>query len=299
MSYNVRYFGHALKGIASTRNAKRRIAEAMSEVPADLIALQEVEARSVRSAIAHRGGRGLQLAAFVEALDEAYRVRGSPSPYSAYYFPAHVYRLGIVKFYTTGLAILVNQNALSVIDRSAPHAITHLASPRLKRVKQARIAAHLELETATGRRFHFFNTHLSLPSPWSRSFWKDDFKLGFGLNQLEEAKSLLRFVGEVAAGAPHLIAGDFNSRPASSVYRYVVAQGRLRSIQEELGQVRSDAPEAFATAGFLRMRMHLDHIFASPEFGALGLEGTLPFGDVRSRFHGLSDHSPIVARIEL
>src|SRR5205085_1343261 len=45
LSYNVRYFGHALRGLASTRGSKRAIADALSslEPAADIICLQEVE----------------------------------------------------------------------------------------------------------------------------------------------------------------------------------------------------------------------------------------------------------------
>ena len=58
VSYNVRYFGHALKGLASTAGAKTRISRAIAslrELP-DVGCLQEVETRPLRSGLAHRGG---------------------------------------------------------------------------------------------------------------------------------------------------------------------------------------------------------------------------------------------------
>jgi hypothetical protein len=42
--------------------------------------------------------------------------------------------------------------------------------------------------------------------------------------------------------------------------------------------------------------MHLDHLFSSPGVRWLDLDGTLPFGDARSPFHGKSDHVPLIAR---
>ena len=56
VSYNVRYFGHALKGLASTATSKQDIADAISNLTpmADVIALQEVETKSIRSSAAHR-----------------------------------------------------------------------------------------------------------------------------------------------------------------------------------------------------------------------------------------------------
>src|SRR5205085_10649684 len=51
VSYNVRYFGHALRGLASTRGGKRGVAEALAALDpaADIVCLQEVETISLRS----------------------------------------------------------------------------------------------------------------------------------------------------------------------------------------------------------------------------------------------------------
>ena len=51
LSYNVRYFGHSLRGIASTRAGKQGIAACiarLAEAP-HVICLQEVETISLRS----------------------------------------------------------------------------------------------------------------------------------------------------------------------------------------------------------------------------------------------------------
>ena len=54
MTYNVRYFGHATRGIASTGPAFRRIARSLAALDPlpDLVCLQEVETQSLRSTTA-------------------------------------------------------------------------------------------------------------------------------------------------------------------------------------------------------------------------------------------------------
>jgi len=106
MSYNVRYFGHALRGLASTRRSKLGIARGISALdPApDVICLQEVETSSVRANIAAGKRRGeTQLEAFTDAPSQAW---GSAAcPYGALYFRAHTDGLARWPVYTTGLAV--------------------------------------------------------------------------------------------------------------------------------------------------------------------------------------------------
>ncbi|RYZ16485.1 MAG: endonuclease, partial [Myxococcaceae bacterium] len=51
VTYNVRYFGHMLKGLASTIGPKRRVAAALATLDPlpDVVCLQEVETSSIRS----------------------------------------------------------------------------------------------------------------------------------------------------------------------------------------------------------------------------------------------------------
>ena len=81
VSYNVRYFGHALRGLASTRRSKRAIAEALASLipAADIVCLQEVETISLRSRLAFRKGHEAetQLEAFMGELEQAYDKRQS------------------------------------------------------------------------------------------------------------------------------------------------------------------------------------------------------------------------------
>ena len=305
VSYNVRYFGHGLKGLASTAGAKSRIANALSALDPlpDLIALQEVETKSLRAGLAHRGAHPAetQLEAFLRYVDDDFKRRGQVMPYRAWYFPAHVYKLGPLKLYTTGLAMLVNCRQLEVISDNGhkPHHITHHRSDTLKQVKQTRIAAHLRLEDLKGRRFHLFNTHLSLPTLWAKEFWSQPRKMGFGANQIAEARAVAQYAAATAKQEPYLVVGDFNTAPMTPVYRYLTGEAKLRGAQEQLKQIDPTRSESFATAGFMNLRMHLDHLFASGDVDFTDLKGTCTFGDPSSPFTRLSDHVPLIANFEL
>ena len=305
MSYNVRYFGHALRGLASTRGSKRLIAEslaALSPLPS-VICLQEVETRSLRSRLAYRGGSAgeTQLEAFMGeleiALDEAHR----PFRYQAFYFPAHVNLLRSVALSSMGLAMLVDKGSLSIDKHNveAPEKITHHHVRALKDRKQGRICAHMRVETRAHRPLHVFNTHLSLPTPFAADFWMVRDKMGFGINQLHEAKTLAAYVRRMAVDEPFIICGDFNSPPGSPVYRYLTEEAGFTGAQQALGQIDGKTSRAFPTAGFLRLRMHLDHLFGGNGVQFVDLEGTSPFGDQESPFAGRSDHMPLITRLRL
>ncbi|HXX31329.1 MAG TPA: endonuclease/exonuclease/phosphatase family protein [Myxococcaceae bacterium] len=300
VSYNVRYFGHALKGLATTRRSMEGIARGLAHlVPAaDLVCFQEVETRSLRSTLAFRAHRDTQLESFMEALEAEYRRLKRPFPYEAFHFPAHTYRFRRTTLYTTGLAVLVDTQRLTVQGHNvkAPHPITHHHVARLRNTKQSRICAHVRLTTGPGRVLHLFNTHLSLPTPFARSFWSARAKMGFGPNQLQEARKLVAYVQALAGSEPFLVCGDFNSPPASLVYRFLTEEAHWSGAQEKLEQIDPVAP-TFATAGFFRLRMHLDHLFGGNGIRWVDLEGTAPYG--AGPFHGLSDHVPLIARFQV
>ncbi|HET9554781.1 MAG TPA: endonuclease/exonuclease/phosphatase family protein [Anaeromyxobacteraceae bacterium] len=302
VSYNVRYFGHALKGLASTRASRRRIAEtlALLDPPADVVCLQEIETISLRSRVAARGHlpRETQLEAFMRELEAAFEARGKLSPYEGYYFRAHVHRLRSIPITTTGLAVLVAGPRLSVEGHNvdSPHHITHHHVERFKDRKQTRICAHLALRTPGGRPLHVFNTHLSLPTPFARTFWSEPRRMGFGPNQLAEARTLAGFVRELAGREPFVVCGDFNSAPGSPVYQFLTGEAGLTSAQERLGLCDPARPAAFPTAGFFHLRMHLDHVFFGNGVKVVDLEGTRPYGARGAPFSGLSDHVPLIGR---
>jgi endonuclease/exonuclease/phosphatase family metal-dependent hydrolase len=303
VSYNVRYFGHALKGLASTRHSERRIARHLAALDplADVICLQEIETISLRSRLAYgRARHGVtQLESFMAELDSAFTRAGRPFPYDGFYFQAHANKIRRLAITTHGLAILVNTRRLRVGSHNvdSPHHITHHHVERFRGRKQARICAHVELVEPSGRRFHVFNTHISLPTPFAARFWTRPERMGWGPNQLREAHTLAAFVRRHAGNEPFLVCGDFNSSPGSPVFRYLTRRARFESAQQVLGQLDDADPRAHPTAGFMQLRMHLDHIFYGNGVRFLDLEGTRPFGDRRSPFTGLSDHVPLIGRL--
>ena len=73
----------------------------------------------------------------------------------------------------------------------------------------------------------------------------------------------------------------------------------LSCAQGAVGQIDPHLSRGFPTAGFMHLRMHLDHVFGSQGVRWLDMQGTHPFGDLQSPFHGLSDHMPLIARFAL
>ena len=110
VSYNVRYFGHALKGLASTRTGKRSIARGIASlIPLPhIVCLQEVETSSLRSTLAFRpkSPEETQLESFMAELESAFEELGRPMPYEAFYFRAHANRIGTRAISTMGLAVV-------------------------------------------------------------------------------------------------------------------------------------------------------------------------------------------------
>jgi endonuclease/exonuclease/phosphatase family metal-dependent hydrolase len=303
VTYNVRYFGHALKGLASTRASERRIARHLAALDpiADVVCLQEIETISLRSRLAYgRAGPGVtQLESFMAGMESAFAASGKPFPYDGFYFQAHANRIRKLNITTHGLAILVNTRRLRVASHNvdSPHHITHHHVERFRGRKQGRICAHMELVEPSGRRFHVFNTHISLPTPFAAGFWTRPERMGWGPNQLHEAHTLVGFVRRHAGNEPFVVCGDFNSSPGSPVFRYLTRRARFESAQQAMGQLADEDPRAHPTAGFMQLRMHLDHIFYGNGVRFLDLDGTRPFGDRKSPFAGLSDHVPLIGRL--
>lgn len=304
MSYNVRYFGHGMKGVGTTAASMRRIAAALASLEPlpDVVCLQEVETQSLRAgwALKDKQEDETQLQTFMRLLGDRFSQLGRRLPYAATYFPAHAYGAGRFKLYTTGLAVLVNTAHLSVLGENSqsPGDVTHYGTKLFKLTKQKRILAHVALEDSANRRFHVFNTHLSLPSPANRDFWRQKVRFGFGPNQMEEARAVARQLAERAGAEPALLVGDFNSAPASPVYQLFTEAAELAGAQEALAQIDAKDPRGFATAGFLKYRMHLDHLFGrGVEW--VDVKDTAHFGDQEGRFYGLSDHVPLLGTLSL
>jgi len=302
VTYNVRYFGHGTRGLLSTATSMERIARALATLDplADVICLQEVETTSLRSNVAHPALNGeTQLERLMGMLHRALISAGRRTAYEAYYFPAHAYRLSLTPIYTTGLAVLARRDLhVAHYNATEPHDITDRRIHPVKRLKQTRICAHLRLVHRSGIEFDVFNTHLSLPTTFSREFWFEPRRLGWGPNQLTEAKNVLRFVEREKKSDRWVLCGDFNALPGSPVYRTLV-DGGCRDPFAQHHAWDKDALVRFPTAGFMNLRMHLDHVFSGAALRWTGFEGTHKFGQKNGTFRGLSDHVPILGTFEL
>ena len=303
LSYNVRYFAHTTRGLFSTKSAIRRIADAISNLaePAHVACLQEVETSSLRSSIAHgkQHKHETQLDHLMHLLTAAFSRKQKENPYQAFYFPSHDYQLAPgLSFYTTGLAILAHKS-LQIAHVNEPASITHHRVRFLRSLKQTRICAHVRVSHPSGESVDIFNTHLSLPAAFSRDFWMKEGRLGFGNNQLEEAKKLMQFVNQERQGDAFIVTGDFNSTPASPVYRYLTEDAGLADPFRSVANLSLNQLHNTPTAGFLAMRMRLDHLLGGRAIKWVDVEGSHDFDDRESPFFGLSDHMPVLGRITL
>jgi endonuclease/exonuclease/phosphatase family metal-dependent hydrolase len=302
MTYNVRYFGHPTRGLASTSSAFSRIARSLAALhpTPDLVCLQEVETQSIRATSINRLWHPdeTQLERVMTELHAALARAGKPDRYTAYYFPAHTYRLtSRTNIYTTGLAVIARDTfGVGHHNAHAPHDITHRRL--VKNLKQTRICAHVSLVHEGGFAFDVFNTHLSLPSVFSREFWTSDHRMGFSPNQLAEAKTLADFIEREQRSPYYVVVGDFNSLPGSPVDRYLREERGLVDAFSKVQHFSERESRAYPTAGFLNLRMHLDHVYSSPSLEWLDFADTHPFGE-DGAFDGLSDHVPLIARFRV
>ncbi|MCL2726088.1 MAG: endonuclease/exonuclease/phosphatase family protein [Polyangiaceae bacterium] len=297
VTYNVRYFGHGTRGLASTGKQMERIAHALAalEPLADIVCLQEVETMSFRSNVAHpTSERQRQLERLMSMLHESLKSAGKRDTYKAYYFPAHTYGSTTRPIYTTGLAVIARRD-FHVLHHNAerPHDITHRRIHAVARLKQTRVCAHVRVVHKRGADFDIFNTHLSLPTTFSREFWLEPRRLGWGPNQVAEAKNLIDFVARERTNERYFIVGDFNALAGSPVYRELIDAG-LRDAFAHYHGMEEEALNGFPTAGFMNLRMHLDYVFTGAGLTWLDFDGTHRFGQRGGCFKGLSDHVPIV-----
>jgi endonuclease/exonuclease/phosphatase family metal-dependent hydrolase len=304
MTYNVRYFAHvaAIAGLGSTKKGIDGITKAIANIEAlpHVICLQEVETRSLRSKWSHTPGQAgeKQIQAVMKSLDRALEAAGREHRYVDHYFPVHGYRVGKADVYTTGLAVLVRKD-FEVLDTSAQD-ITHRRFRTTARLKQSRSCAHVAVKTPNGELIDIFNTHLSLPSFISRDLIRIPQRMGHGLNQAKEIAALADFVEAKKQSDRYLIAGDFNSLPGSPAYNLLLERLKVNDpFPESLGSDLHKIASEWPTAGFMRFRMRLDHIFVGPGLRWIDFSDSHPFGALGGHWHGLSDHVPILGRFDL
>lgn len=279
MTWNVRYFGQQTGGLRATRRCMTDIAAGIAGMDAvpDVLALQEVEDRSLRGGLSEVG----QLDRFRDALHAALQAAGSPRRYQGLYFPAHRYSLPVAPpLYTTGLALLVSEAV--TVEHAGAEEITAVRLPVFARLKQKRIAVHVRLRRG-GHRLDLFNTHLSLPAFFEGSPHTVPARMGTGSNQLAEIQAVLAMMGRREEVLPTVVVGDLNSLPGSPVHQALLDAG-LSDIFADQG--------ALSTARFAHLRMHLDHIFATPDLA--WSRCVVPGEPLAS----LSDHRPKVGTLK-
>jgi len=283
MTWNVRYFGHGLRGLRSTEAQMGRIAMTIARRPdlPDVVALQEVEDRSLRGGL-HDDP---QHSRFARALEEACAAAGRPGRWTALYFPAHRYELpGITSIYTTGLMVLARERVdILGHNATAPHDITFRPDSFFAPLKQTRIAAHVHMSWEEGE-MDLINTHLSLPSFGQVGPHRIPTSMGQGDNQLAEIGAVMDYASKLG-GRETILVGDFNAARGSPVWHEVLRNGFVDAW-------RDDHP--VPTARFAGWRMHIDHIFSTPDVH-WAKRNTHSVED--GPFAGLSDHSPKVGTL--
>jgi endonuclease/exonuclease/phosphatase family metal-dependent hydrolase len=123
VTYNVRYFGHGTRGVASTSAAIERIAGSLARLSPlpDLMCLQEVETQSLRSSTMNPPGTPEQT-----QLDQLMLERTAPSRRASLTAIAHYSR----RTPTADLAHEHLHHGLAVIARRCPSITTTPRAPR-------------------------------------------------------------------------------------------------------------------------------------------------------------------------
>ncbi len=304
-TWNVRYFSHPLRGIASTRAGLVGIAQALASLDPqpDIVALQEIDEQSLRSSLVRAGRASHEHASpfdrFLARLNDASLARNGHF-YQAQFYPAHGHRRAGLPLISTGLALLY-RHTLEQVDHNGhdPEDITHRRLRAFAKVKQRRVCAWSRFrDSHTGKSLDVFNTHLSLPSFFKRTRGTTGGRFGEADNQLAEMDSVLDFTVRHGSAERSVLVGDFNAVPGSRVYRRVTEQSHLRDAHAVHLGADAVALRRFPTAGFMHLRYRLDHVFTGAGLTPLAFPNTAPFG----RNHplaGLSDHMPIVAQLRL
>ena len=300
MTYNVKYFGQGTKGVTTTEKTLDKIARAIAELDPipEIITLQEVESHSLRADIGRKREKA-QLDRLLERLDAQMVRLGQSRRYQGQYFPSHRYRITPKHtLYSTGLAVLYSDRF--VLDgEPVAEDITHRRIKATAKLKQTRICAHVPLRHRdSGATLDLFTTHLSLPQflTWrSIAFTR---RMGYGQNQLLELYDALDFVARNQRNTHTLLTGDFNSLPDSLVYQHVVEDTHLVDPLRQAMAFTTESYRSYPSAGFMKMRMHLDYVFSSPSLKWESFDETRAYGSP-SPFHGLSDHSPIIGRFSI
>jgi endonuclease/exonuclease/phosphatase family metal-dependent hydrolase len=303
ISWNVRYFGHGLRGLRATDRWMQRIVATLAarDPLPHVLALQEVEDRSLRV-----GLRGHQLQRFVAKLRQA-----TGHTWHGHHWSAHRYGASM-PFYGQGQAIVWRDGVeLVAADRFD---ITHVRLPAFRRLKQRRIAVHARLRFE-GRPLDLVQVHLSLPAFFERGDPPPGTRrMGHGSNQIREMEQTLDWlVGRLTddgewvppgqppdadgppldEGVPAVIVGDLNSQPGTAVTDRLEAAGWSDAFREG-ARLSLEEQRALGTHAFLGTPMHIDHLYTR---GRIGFVPTEVHALGQGPFAGLSDHTPKEGRL--
>jgi endonuclease/exonuclease/phosphatase family metal-dependent hydrolase len=304
VSWNIRYCSHRTRGITSTDTNLQMVAKALTTMDPlpDIIALQEIDTSGIRTAPARarrrrRGEPESQLDRLLACINAA--IPDPENKYNCLFYPAHGHSGDSPAIYSTGLAIL-HSPRLKVVASNVekPHEITHRRISRLSNVKQRRICAWARFLTDTGQQFNVFNTHLSLPAFFQRHEGPTGGRFGEASNQLAETSEVLSCMSGRRGQVPTLLVGDFNAVPGSRVYQQILRSGVLRDAQADRQGLTAKQMRAQPSAGFLRFRYRLDHIFAGNRVHFSDFQNTMPHGPMHP-LKGVSDHVPLAGRFSL
>ena len=297
----MRYFGQSFRGAGSSQRSMRLICEAIAglkQLP-DVICFQEIEQRSLRSHFSHnpKYPHETQFSCLQRMLDETLERTGNPMKYQGLYYPAHAYRIGGLSLFTMGLGILVSpQLNIEAHNSSDPQDVTFRRLRSFAKLKQSRICAHVRLRSPENLTFEIFNTHLSLPAFATRQFWQHYPAVGYGRNQQREVSQLAAFINKTAESDRYFILGDFNAAPSTPSYTKLLQDtGAKDPFCSYLNVSESELMHQFPTAGFLNLRMRLDHILIGPGISCHDLDDCHPFTE-QGLWTGLSDHVPLLGR---
>lgn len=305
VSWNVRYFSHATRGITSTDRSLRGISLALASMDPqpDIIALQEIDDFSVRSSVGRtrrRARRGVPTSALDRFTAQLNRdsVARNGHVYQCEFFAAQGHSRNF-PLYSTGLAILY-RNTLEHLAGNAhePHEITHRRIKRLAGMKQKRICAWSRFRDEGGRVFDVFNTHLSLPAFFKRHNGPTGGRFGEAENQIKEVEGVLECIDRNGNPERTVLVGDFNALPGSRVYNRVLDVTPMRDAHATFLGKEPDEMAGMHSAGFMNLRYRLDHIFSGPAVRHRCFQATAPYGSDHP-WRGLSDHSPIVTRFDV
>ncbi|MEO7099509.1 MAG: endonuclease/exonuclease/phosphatase family protein [Luteolibacter sp.] len=140
-------------------------------------------------------------------------------------------------------------------------------------LREARGAIWVKVLTGDGRVVHFINTHFGLG--------REERRL-----QAEELFSS-NWLGGIPADEPVILCGDFNSGPASKVFKFM--RSRMRDAQEALG-----GGKPIPTFSSIRPLLRIDHVFLSHHFVVRSVD--VPRTSTSAV---ASDHLPICVELAL